>query len=220
MASTINFVIKEVPSWLIDWSNKVFLLLNSPLQVLEVFMDWVVYTSFTVSGNILTLVDAPVSSLFVDYTTWASNIVATSVKTFWNIKDKVRWYLWQTSNSTTFSDSIIWDKVNWIIRRILRGRYTWIAWMYRGRTIPWTIFRAWELWFMKWNFNIRNNWGSMLTQNLNIGDTVAYCDTTQLLPSWYVEIWGDTITYTNILSDRLEWVSWQTVQHLHRHQHE
>ena len=58
---------KEVPTWTIDGVNKVFTLLNTPKYIDDIFMDWAIYTTYSLVGKVITLIDAPETSIYVDY---------------------------------------------------------------------------------------------------------------------------------------------------------
>jgi len=198
---------KETPTWTINWVNKVFTLLNTPDFIDDIFFDWAIYTTFTLVGNVITLVDAPTVSLFVDYESVASTVVVDSTVTFWDIKNKVWNLLGQKSTSTNFSDTIVWDEINHIARQVLKGRV-------KNFLNPSQIFRAGKLWFTEGKLNVRIQDGGKLNTELEVWDIVALMDTTNVLTSWYVEIWGDIISYSGKISTQLEWVLWQTVTHL------
>ena len=204
MATNIK---KEIPTWLINGINKVYTLLNVPSQIDDVFMDWVIYTDFTIVWNVLTLVDAPSLSLFVDYTTADSSIIISTDITFWDIKDKVWNLLWQKSTSTTFNTNIVWDVINNISRQVLR-------WRVKSLLNPNQIFRAWKLWFIDWKINLRFKQWAALSAPLEVWDITASMDTTYMLGNGYCEIGWDTIKYTGSTPTSLTWVIWQTVEHL------
>jgi len=203
----MSFVSKEIPSWVINWVNKVFTLLNAPTQIDDVFVDWVIYTDISLSWNILTLTDAPTVSIFVDYTYGATPIVVTSSITFGDIKTKVWNLLGQRNTSTIFSDPIVGDAINMEIKRVISGRVT-------SKLDPNRIYRCGKLWFMEWEFPIRIMAGSTLTADFAIWDTTLTCATENLLTAWYVQIGGDTFTYTNKSSTQLLWVTGGTISHL------
>lgn len=198
---------KETPTWTIDWVNKVFTLLNTPEFIDDIFFDWAIYTTFTLVGKVITLVDAPTVSLFVDYESVPDVVVVDSTITFWDIKNKVWNLLGQKSTSTTFSDSIVWDEINYTARQVLKGRV-------KNLLNPNQIFRAGKLWFIEGKLNVRIQAWSKLTEELEIWDIVALMDTTNVLTSWHVEIWGDIISYNGKISTELQGVLWQTVKHL------
>jgi len=203
----MSVIRKEVPTWAIDWVNKTFTLLNTPAYIDDIFLDWSIYTTFTLVDKTITLVDAPTVSLFVDYESTIAEIVVDSTITFWDIKNKVWNLLGQKSTSTNFSDSIVWDEINHIARQVLKGRV-------KNLLNANQIFRAGNLWFTESKVNVRvQAWGKLNTALLT-WDIVALCDTTNLLTSWYVEIGGDTITYSWKIATELQWVLWQTVDHL------
>jgi len=62
------FISKEVPTWAINWVNKVFTVANTISVLDDVWVDWAIYTNITVTApSTLTLVDAPTISIIVDY---------------------------------------------------------------------------------------------------------------------------------------------------------
>jgi len=198
---------KETPTWTINWVNKVFTLLNTPDFIDDIFFDWAIYTTFTIVGKILTLVDAPTVSLFVDYESTTDEVVIDSTVTFWDIKNKVWNLLGQKSTSTNFSDGIVWSKINSVARRVLKGRV-------KNLLDKNQIFRAGKLWFTEGKLNVRiQDWGKLNTE-LEVWDIVALMDTTNVLTSWFVEIWGDIISYSGKIITELQGTLWQTVTHL------
>lgn len=70
-------------------------------------MDGVIYTTFSLTGNVLTLSDAPTLSLFVDYSTGSTFIPETNDVTLGDIKTKIWNLLGETSSSTTFSSDVL-----------------------------------------------------------------------------------------------------------------
>lgn len=76
------------------------------------------------SGNIITMTDAPTLSVFVDYIYGSTPIPVTSSVTFGDIKSKVWNLLGQNSSSTTFSPSVVGTAINAEIKRVIRGRIT------------------------------------------------------------------------------------------------
>jgi len=198
---------KEVPTWAIDWVNKTFILLNTPKFIDDIFFDGAIYTTFVLVDKTLTLVDAPTTSLFVDYESTTAEVIVDSTVTYWDIKNKVWNLLWQKSTSTSFSNAIVWDEINYIARLVLKGRI-------KSLLNPNQIFRAGNLWFVEAKTNVRIQDWSKLNTELLVWDIVALCDTTNFLTSWYVEIWGDIISYSGKISTELQWVLWQTVTHL------
>jgi hypothetical protein len=72
---------KEIPLGAINGVNKTFTLSNEIGVVDDVFMDGAVYVGFSVSGNQITLSDAPTLSLYVDYSTTTVPIFTDSTAT-------------------------------------------------------------------------------------------------------------------------------------------
>lgn len=133
---------KEIPSGIINGSNTVFTLLNVPSLIDDLWIDGAIYTSFSVSENIITLTDAPTLSIFVDYATGSTFIPDTTDITFGDIKAEVWSLLGQKSTSTNFSDTRVGQKINTVMRNVCRGRVTSLIDTNR-------IYRAGNLWFIK-----------------------------------------------------------------------
>ena len=204
----MTFIWKEVPTWTIDWVNNVFTLLNDVDYIDDIFVDWAIYTTYTRSWKVLTLSDAPVVAILVDYHTWTATTPVTTDCTYWDIKTKVWSLLGQLSSSTNFNESIIWAEINARAREIWKGKVI-------NKLNPWQYFRAWRLYFRDKSLSKRIKSGGTLSADLWVWDvTATLTDTTNLLSSWYVEIWWDTIKYTWKTSTTITWISWQTIDHL------
>ena len=198
---------KEVPVWVIDWVNKVFTLANTPSQIDDLFYDGAIYTSFTLAWNVLTLVDAPEQSIFVDYeVSNTSQATWLTTCTFWDIKTEVWDLLEQRPSSTNFSDRRVWNKINEVSRDIWR-------WSITNLLDPRDILMSGRMWFAEDTVSLRIKSWSKLSAEFNIWDTIAEMSTADILPSGYVQIWGDTIAYASKTDTQIEWVSGQTVAH-------
>lgn len=199
----------EIPSGVVDGVNKVFTFINDIDYITQLTLDGAEYVDFTVDSTNkkqITLVDAPIVSIYADYYPFTTTSTEETECTFWDIKQKVWSLTGQTSNSTNFSDTIVSQEIN------LRGREIW-----KGRVVSKLIqdkiYRAGDTSYRESFTNIRMKWGSALSSNLELWDIVAEMNTSFLLPSWYVEIGGDIIKYTSVTDTQLEWVSGQQVEH-------
>lgn len=198
---------KEIPLGAINGINKTFTLANEIGMIDDVFMDGVIYTSFSFSGNQLTLSDAPTLSIFVDYSTTSTTPSTDSETTLGDILGSIWSLLWQKSTSTTFSRDYLVGKVNQTMRKVLKGRVKSILWP--------NSYRVGDIWFMENRHSVRFKSGSAVVSNYTIGDTSIECATTGLLVSGYVEIDGDIISYTGITTDvSIDGVSLATSDHL------
>jgi hypothetical protein len=200
-------IIKEIPSWAIDWVNKSFTFLNSINYINDLWMDWAVYTSFTVTWNIVTLADAPLYSIFADYMPTGSIIPVTSVITYWDIKSKVWNLLWQKPTSINFSNDIVWDEINAISLEVWRGRVV-------NLLNPQQIIRAGDLWFQKSDFSFKVKFWWTAGETVIVWANEISTPTTDLLGAWYALIWWDIINYTWINSEWIVWVTWLTTEHI------
>jgi len=82
MANNNSYIFNEQASWLVNWINKVFTLVNSVSSIESLRIGYVEYTNFTFSWNTITLNDAPTVinwGVFVDYFYEASTSVFDSV---------------------------------------------------------------------------------------------------------------------------------------------
>jgi len=197
---------KEIPAWSIDWVNKIYTLINDVDYIDDIFIDWAIYTDFSVVWKIITLTDAPTLSIYVDYKTTSSSTVVSSWVTLWQIITEVYRLSWQTSNSTKFSRSVVVDLANSLLEQVWNWKVTNI--------LTQQIYKAWNLWFQNSFIGYRINWGWTISAEVNIWDAIIEMDTTSLLSAWYVRIWSDIIKYTSKTDTQLNWVSGITVNHL------
>jgi len=62
------FIPNEVPTWAIDWINKIYTFSKPIFQFDDLWVDWAIYINFTVTWTYtILLVDAPTLSIFWDY---------------------------------------------------------------------------------------------------------------------------------------------------------
>ena len=200
-------IYKEVPSGTIDWVNKVFTFVNNIDYIDDLWVDNVIYTSFSISWNTVTLTDAPTTDIYADYMPAWSEIPVTTDITFWDMKQKVWTLLWQKATSTNFSNDIVWDEINTLSLEVWRGRVV-------NLLNPQQVIRAWNLWFQEWNTSLRVKAGGIVTELVSFWDTEIKASTTNLLPSGYVLIGWDIINYTWKTSTELTGVTWITTTHL------
>lgn len=199
-------IIKEIPSWAIDWVNKVFTFINDIDYINDLWFDGAIYTSFSVNGNQITLTDAPTISIFADYFPLNSVIPVTTDVTFWDIKSKIWALLWQKPTSINFSTDIVWEEINRMSLKVWRGRVK--------NKLNWQIIRAWNLWFQEWSFTFRTKAWWIVTDIVNLWDTEIWTNTTNLLTSGYILLGGDIINYANKSATELTWVNGIQSQHL------
>lgn len=209
----MTFIGKEVPTWVINGVNTVYTLLNTPDYIDDLWMDGAIYTDYVLVWNVVTLVDPPTVSIFLDYYTGPTETPVVSSVTLGDIKATAWGLLGQTSKSTTFSDSVLNYKINHIISELCKGRYVSLAsginWVSQ-----WKTYRCGKIWFIEWNMAVRKVASSALTVDYSIWDTTLTCETTNLLAAGYVEIGGEIFTYTSKSATQLLWVSWGTIEHL------
>ena len=199
-------ILKETPTWVIDGNNKIFTLLNEPDYIDDLFFDWAIYVSFTLVGKVITLTDAPTLSLFVDYETTITTVNPQTDLKWGDIKEQIWVNLWQTANSTTFSDAIVNNEMNWLVSDIYRGRVQ--------NPLNWKIYRAGQLNFINWLTSFRTVNDTKLTAELNPWDIVVEMSTIWLTASGTVLIGWDIISYTNKTDSQIEWITGATIKHL------
>lgn len=127
-------------------------------------------------------------------------------KTFWDIKNKVWNLLWQKSTSTIFSPTVVWNAINAVTRKILRGRFTSLL-------DPNRIYSAWRLWIQEGSYYVRYKSETALTAIWYVWDVTLSCDTTNLATSGYVEINWEILNYTWKTATELTWVTWGTLEY-------
>lgn len=197
---------KEVPIGVIDWVNKVFTLLNIPDFIDDLWIDWGIYINFTIDDKVITLQDAPVYNIAVDYKTWTDNTNTSTQITLWKIKSEIWRLLWQRGTSINFSPAIVTDEINNTLEDIWRWKVI--------NKLSQKIIRAWKLWFQESYLNVKVQWTWIVTKEVNIWDTVIEANTVKLSESWSITLWWDVINYTWKTDTELVWVSWITTQHL------
>ena len=198
---------KEIPVGPIDGSNKSFTLANVPSQIDDVFMDGAIYTTFSLVGQVITLVDAPSVSLFVDYSTGTSNPTGVSTVTFGKIKSEVWALMGQSPKSTTFSSDRVGDAINSLVSQIWQGRVTSMLdpnRTYRAGRMPFAESSAWY----------RHVAPSKLSFPFAVGDSTLSMATSGFPDSGAVLVGGEVFTYTGKTDAELVGVSGGTVPHL------
>lgn len=201
-------IIKEVPVWVIDWVNTIFTLKNDIEFIDDIFLDWAIYTSYTLKWNILTLVDAPLVSLFIDYETKENTIyekISTQI-TLGDIVSEVYNLTGQTPNSTNFNRNRIVRMINSVSSKIWKWRVV-------NLLNPNQIFRNNILDFASWVVSFRIRWLWVLNKNLEINDSEASWDFSELDLAWMIKIWWDFLVYDYNSKKILSWLEGQTIKY-------
>ena len=113
-----NFIYNEIPSWSVNWTNKVFTVINDIDKIEEVFIWGAAYRSLSFSWNTITLVDAPPigTSISVDY--FIAGITPTpssSTVTFLEVINDVYEKLWQNPDNKAINKTYKLNQVKlWI----------------------------------------------------------------------------------------------------------
>lgn len=149
-----------------------------------------------------------------------ANTFAEIINTTYNLLN-------ESTTSTTYSLTIVKEKINSVIKQICRREYPNI---YTNQ-----IYKAWDLSFLREKEAIKTApntyltkkaqaaWtivkldsngnretdidGNILTETVT-ADTEIYFNTTWFLPSWYLNIWWEIIQYTWLKEDSVTWVTW------------
>lgn len=201
-------IIKEVPVWLIDWVNTIFTLKNDVESIDDIFLDGAIYTSYTLKWNILTLSDAPLVSLFVDYESKVNTIsekISTGI-TLWDIVSEVYNLTWQTANSTNFNRERIVRMINSISNQIWK-------WRVINLLNPSQIFSCFALLFSIKDISFRINGTWVLSEKLEINENNAIWDFSNLDLAWFVKVASDLVKYTYNDKKNLSWVEWQSIKY-------
>lgn len=200
----------EIPSGDINGTNTVFTFLNDIDYITTLVYDGAEYTNFVVDPvirNQVTLVDAPISAIYADYYVLQSTVEVSTDCTFWDIKSEVWSLLGQRSTTGNFSDNVISRKINEVSSEVWK-------WKVVNKLNPRQMYRAGKMYFRDDFTNVRIKWGSTLTVPLNLWETEATMDPSNLYTSWYIELWWDIINYTGVSATQILWVSGQIVDHL------
>lgn len=122
--------------------------------------------------------------------------------TLWEIINEVLFLLWETSTtSSTYSVSQrIVPKINSVITQICSGEYKNI--------LKDTIYKSWDLRFLRNKIFINNVAWLPTTNEVNSWDVFVAMSTVNFQASWYAMIWGNIFSYTWITPTALTWVSW------------
>jgi len=125
--------------------------------------------------------------------------------TYWEIKTAVFNLMDANSDSGTYLP-LVWSKINdvgdmickWVVTSILDEK----------------IYTAGDLWFLYDEIFYDIVKPQPLTEQLNIGDTVAKFTTTDYNDEWYVYINGDKIPYTSKISTEIQGLTVVKTSHL------
>lgn len=199
------FIPKEIPSWVIDGINKIFTLLNDVDYITSVYLDGAIYVDFTLSGKVITLSDAPTSTIYVDYYTADSIIPIVTNTKLSDVKTKIWRLLWVQPNSGNFSSEILTEEINDVMSDIWRGNIV-------NRLTNKIISSGW-MYFQENYYSFRISKKSNITSDVSIGDTSINMPTDGMNAQGWVMIWGDYIQYTSKTDTSIEWVSGITTSH-------
>lgn len=201
----MSFISKEVPVGVINWINTIFTLLNDVDYITSLYIDWAIYIDFTRDWKVITLTDAPTSTIFVDYYTADSILPIETNQSLWDVKTKIWRLLWQRSTNLNFSSEILTEEINDFMQEIWRGKYM--------NMLTKKYMTSWPLFFQEnfYSFRISKDW--VTTAPVNIGDTSISMSTDWLNPAGWVMIGWDYIQYTSSTATSIEWVSGITTSH-------
>ena len=127
------------------------------------------------------------------------------MSTRWEIKTEIWNSLWQTSNSTVLSSSILNNKIESMIGKVCKWR---VVNLFNEQI----IYRVWELEFLKKKKSFIIVDDTVLWEDIDENSTVIKCTNTYS-DTGYVLIGGDVIKYTSCTDSELDWCTWITIPH-------
>ena len=74
------YIYNEIPVGIIDWVNKIFTLANDIGSIEEIYLGGAAYRDFTFVGNVITLVDAPLTGMTIGVDYFTAELEAPVVK--------------------------------------------------------------------------------------------------------------------------------------------
>lgn len=199
------FIAKEIPSWVVDWINTVFTLLNDVDYVTSLYIDGAIYVDFTRSGKVLTLSDAPTSTIFTDYYTANSILPIVTNTSLWDVKSKIWRLLGQRSSSVNYDTDVLTEEINDFLQNLWRGKVM--------NPITKQYIRTWNMYFQENYYSLRISKDSVTTAPVAIGDTTISMKTDWIAGSGWIMLWGDYIQYTSTTETSIEGVSGITTIH-------
>lgn len=190
-----QIISNEIPTWTIDWANKVYTLANNSLQITNLIVDWVEYFDFicAVWTNTVTLTDAPTLSIRVDYiATWYSSTPWVNLTTLQDLRDTFYDILRETEqDSSAYPLTLVDLLINAAQQKIVAGRVI--------NPINWQEARKGVLHFLNQDVYYTNIKSTYLTADTTVWATTLYSD-----PTWYsatggkLYLWWQIATYTGI----------------------
>lgn len=205
------YIYNETPSWVINWTNKVFTTLYEILNIEEVYVWWAPYRKISFSWNTITLVDAPPTwtNISVDYYDTSDNPIATEWEvTFWDLINEVYWELWQKTTSTMYLLSIVKKKINQFIKRLYNDKIyyaiskrLWITLSKKANIIEYnsSYINIWEM------DNIPSQWTLLL--NWLLISYSNYIDWKLMCTPWVIYKTSDNLEILYKLPTTLKTVS-------------
>ena len=108
----------EIPSWAVDWVNKIFTLIYEIERIEEVYIWWAAYRSFSFSWKNIILQDAPPTgkTISVDYF-WADApqpIISTDVSLWEVISDVYEKIGQKKENNKVYLESQVKKMNSWM----------------------------------------------------------------------------------------------------------
>lgn len=205
-------IVEEIPSWTIDWVNKVFTIVNTPVtNWLTLFLNWLAQTSwvdYALVWTTITFVSAPplLSNILAKIIiTIEVTSTSDSLLTLWDVITKIYTKMWIKSDSTIFDrTNIVLPKLNIVISSIC-------AWQVTNIINPNITYKAGFLRFLAKKFFFSTKASTKLTASTT-GWTISF-DTTNFDDSWYVIINEDIIQYTGKTATSITWFTWLSTNH-------
>lgn len=199
------YIPSEVPSWVINGINKIFTLLNDVDYIVLLTFDGATYVDYTRDWKVITLSDAPTSSIYVSYYTADSIVPIVTNTKLSDVKTKIWRLLWVQPESGNFSSEILTEEINDVMSDIWRGNIV--------NRLTSKIMSSWGMYFQENYYSFRISKQSSITADVAIDDTSISMATDGMNAQGWIMLWGDYIQYTSKTDTSIEWVSGITTTH-------
>lgn len=190
-----QYIPNEVPVWLVNSSNMVYTTVYPIQQILSITVDGLPYFTFSFTGRIITLVDAPTLNIYVTYIWAGPTGNSWNLMTYGQIKTSVFDIMDQNSDSGTYAP-LVPKKINAIGDMICKGIVTSI--------LDEKTYTAGDLGFLYDEAFFTIVTPKALTGEVVTSNTEIFFDTTDYEDSGRVWIGGEKIRYASKTSTKIQ----------------